>query len=56
MPKLTGGAAELLKLVENHQFAEREKLNIISHSHGGNVVKEFTQNYKGEKKIDTSTP
>jgi len=29
-----------------------EKLNIVAHSHGGNVVKEFTQLYSGDKKID----
>jgi hypothetical protein len=46
-------ANTLLDLVENHEFAPGEKLNIIDHSHAGNVTKEFTQIYDGKKKIDT---
>ncbi len=49
----TDGANTLLDLVENHEFAPGEKLNIIDHSHAGNVTKEFTQIYDGKKKIDT---
>jgi RHS repeat-associated protein len=34
-------AAEQLKeLIENHEFAPGEKLNIVAHSHGGNAVAE----------------
>ena len=49
----TDGANTLLKLVNNYEFGPSEKLNIIDHSHGGNVTKEFTQLYNGDKKIDT---
>lgn len=45
-------AEDLNTIIANHQFAEGEKLNIVAHSHGGNVVKEFTQLYDGEQKID----
>ena len=48
----TEGAEGLAKMVENHKFKEGEKLNIVGHSHGGNVMKEFTQMYDGEKKVD----
>jgi filamentous hemagglutinin family protein len=47
------GANELNDLIKNYKFAPGEKLNIIDHSHGGNVVKAFTQLYNGPKKIDT---
>lgn len=47
-------AKELKNIVENHQFQEGEPLNIITHSHGGNVFKEFTQIYEGDQKVDTS--
>jgi filamentous hemagglutinin len=42
----------LSEFVENYKFEEGETLNIIAHSHGGNVVKDFTQLYQGDKKID----
>ncbi len=45
-------AQELLKFVENYEFKDGEKFNLIGHSHGGNVEKEFTQFYKGDKRID----
>jgi hypothetical protein len=51
----TGGAQQLNEMIENYQFADGEQLNIVAHSHGGNVVKEFTQIYDGEKKIDNAT-
>jgi RHS repeat-associated protein len=34
----TEGAAMLEKMVREHKFAPGEKLNIVTHSHGGNVV------------------
>ncbi len=49
----SGGANTLLDIVDNHEFAPGEKLNIVDHSHGGNVTKEFTQIYSGDKKIDS---
>ena len=30
-----------------------ESLNLVGHSHGGNVIKEFTQIYGGDKKVDS---
>lgn len=48
-------AAQKLKAdIENHEFKEGEGIHIITHSHGGNVFKEFTQIYDGERKIDSS--
>ncbi len=51
----------LASMIANHKFKRGEKLNIIGHSHGGNVIKEGTQHYKpGSKRIDNiiliSTP
>lgn len=48
-------ASRLTEFVENHQFQDGEKLNIVMHSHGGNVGKDFTQLYEGDKKIDNMT-
>ena len=45
----------LSEFVENYKFEEGETLNIIAHSHRGNVVKDFTQLYQGDKKIDNVT-
>ncbi len=45
-------AQKLYNIFENYEFAPGEKLNLIGFSHGGNVIKEFTQLYDGEKKID----
>ncbi|AXX85313.1 esterase/lipase family protein [Aliarcobacter skirrowii] len=42
----------LSEFVENYEFKDGEPLNIIGHSHGGNVIKDFTQFYQGDKKID----
>jgi hypothetical protein len=36
-------ATQLEKMIADHEFAPGEKLNIVSHSHGGNVVAEATQ-------------
>lgn len=46
-------AWRLAQYIENYTFKEGEPLNIIAHSHGGNVFKDFTQFYEGTKKIDT---
>jgi hypothetical protein len=48
-------AVRLTEYVENYQFKDGEKLNVIGHSHGGNVLKDFTQMYEGDKKIDNAT-
>ncbi|UFH60180.1 hypothetical protein LN246_04860 [Sulfurovum mangrovi] len=48
----TNAAFRLAKFVENYDFKDGEKLNIVMHSHGGNVGKDFTQFYEGKKKID----
>jgi RHS repeat-associated protein len=46
-------AAESLRtLIVNHKFAPGEKLNIVAHSHGGNVVGQATQEGLAHK-IDT---
>ena len=45
-------AAETLKvLIETHTFREGEALNIVAHSHGGNVAKIYTR-LPGSRKID----
>ncbi|ASM40166.1 hypothetical protein CSPB_0955 [Campylobacter sputorum subsp. bovis] len=46
------GAIKLTEFVENYKFKEGEALNLVMHSHGGNVGKDFTQFYEGDKKID----
>ncbi len=48
-------AFRLTEIVENHKFKKDEKLNIVGHSHGGNVIKDFTHFYNGNKKIDNVT-
>jgi hypothetical protein len=45
-------AVRLMREVEEYKFKDNEKLNIVMHSHGGNVGKDFTQFYEGDKKID----
>jgi RHS repeat-associated protein len=48
----SAAAKQLNSIIAAHKFAPREKLNIVAHSHGGNVVAEATQ--KGlSHKIDT---
>jgi RHS repeat-associated protein len=48
----SAAAQQLNSIIAAHKFAPGEKLNIIAHSHGGNVVAEATQ--KGlTHKIDT---
>lgn len=42
----------LLNAVRSHDFAEGERLNIVAHSHGGNIVKDYTWQ-EGARKIDT---
>jgi len=48
----TAAAKALAKFIAQHEFKSGEKLNIVAHSHGGNVVKEYTQ-LKESKGIDT---
>ncbi|MBN1570033.1 MAG: hypothetical protein JXA73_19465 [Acidobacteria bacterium] len=43
-------ADALVKLVKEHKFADGEKLNIVAHSHGGNVA--FQASSKLSRKID----
>jgi RHS repeat-associated protein len=45
-------ALSLVNLVNNYSFAEGEKLNIVGHSHGGNVVLTASQN-PDMRQIDT---
>lgn len=48
----TDGAKELLKLVNDYyQYNKDEIINLVGHSHGGNVIKEFTNIYDGDHKI-----
>jgi hypothetical protein len=44
-------AAMLAHMINNHKFAPGEKLNIVSHSHGGNVA--FLASQKIYRRIDT---
>jgi hypothetical protein len=48
----TAGATALAAMISKHKFAPGEKLNIVAHSHGGNVVKTYT-GLSGARKIDT---
>ena len=41
----TDAAYELFEYVSNYEFALDEPLNIVGHSHGGNIIKEFTNIY-----------
>jgi len=46
-------AAEgLQQMIDAHTFGEGESLNIVAHSHGGNVVKAYSQ-LEGAREIDT---
>jgi RHS repeat-associated protein len=52
-PKARADAAKQLEgLIAGHQFAPGEKLNIVTHSHGGNVAAEATQEGLSHK-VDT---
>nr|WP_281720839.1 RHS repeat-associated core domain-containing protein [Nitrosomonas nitrosa] len=42
-------AEELAKLIKEHKFADGEKLNIVAHSHGGNVAFQFSNSLSGRK-------
>jgi pimeloyl-ACP methyl ester carboxylesterase len=47
-------AAHLLKsMIAKHEFAEDEKLNIVAHSHGGNVAFEAIVNGGVGRRVDT---
>lgn len=55
----TAAAKMIVELVKNHKFAEGEKLNIVSHSHGGNAVFEATQrglDHKIDNLVTLGTP
>lgn len=41
----TDTAYKIFEYVSNYEFAEGEPFNIVGHSHGGNVIKEFTNIY-----------
>ena len=51
----TEAAEQLLNYVLNYEFKEWEDLNIVAHSHGGNVVKEFS-NLLTEEQINNILP
>jgi len=52
-PKARAAAAKQLEgLIAGHEFAPGEKLNIVTHSHGGNVAAEATQEGLSHK-VDT---
>ena len=45
-------AKDLLKLInENYDYKEGEIINLVGHSHGGNVIKEFTNIYDNDYEI-----
>ena len=46
------GAKQLYDAILENQ-KPGESLNLVGHSHGGNVIKEFTQIYGGDKKVDS---
>lgn len=46
----TAGANQLNDLIKQHKFAPGEKLNIVAHSHGGNVA--FEASHSASHKID----
>ncbi|NBX53419.1 MAG: hypothetical protein EBT63_07225, partial [Proteobacteria bacterium] len=48
----TEAAQKLYDIFQDYEFAPGEKFNLIAFSHGGNVLKEFTSLYSGDKKID----
>lgn len=52
IPARVNAGSRLSDFIELYDFKDGEPLNIIAHSHGGNVVKEFTQIYEGDKKVD----
>jgi hypothetical protein len=45
-------AESLVNFVASYQFKDGEKLNMVAHSHGGNVVKMYTW-FGAARKIDT---
>ena len=48
------GAEKMNNMLDGYKYKSGEGLHVIGHSHGGNVFKEFSQIYKGDKKVDTS--
>ncbi|MFC1659665.1 hemagglutinin repeat-containing protein, partial [Pseudomonadota bacterium] len=51
----TKAANNLNEFISNYEFTEGESLNLVEHSHGGNVVKEWSTIYNGDKKVDIQT-
>jgi hypothetical protein len=49
--RIFSGAVKLHNFISRHEFKEGEKLNIVAHSHGGNVAKAYTR-FDG-RRIDT---
>jgi RHS repeat-associated protein len=52
-------AKKLQALIANHKFAPGEKLNVVAHSHGGNVVAEASQSgisHKIDNLVTLGTP
>ncbi|MGE4158830.1 MAG: hypothetical protein AB7F75_07020 [Planctomycetota bacterium] len=39
----TAAARELLRIIKNHKFKKGETLNIVTHSHGGNVALDYSE-------------
>jgi len=52
MEARTENAYRLKEFVENYEFKEDEPLNLVGHSHGGNVNKIFTQIYNFNNNVD----
>ncbi|MEN9390690.1 MAG: hypothetical protein RLZZ283_790, partial [Candidatus Parcubacteria bacterium] len=47
----TAAASYVADIINNHQFAEGEKLNLVGHSHGGNIAIQVTNIV--DRKVDT---
>jgi hypothetical protein len=43
----------LAAFINSYKLADREKINIIGHSHGGNVVKEASKRLNADKKLSS---
>jgi pimeloyl-ACP methyl ester carboxylesterase len=55
----SAAAKQLEEIVKNHEFAPGEKLNIVAHSHGGNVAMQATQEglaHKVDNLVTLGTP
>lgn len=53
-PKARRNAGErLAAFINSYQLAEGEKINVIGHSHGGNVIKEASRRLASDKKLNS---